>query len=183
MRCSPPWPLRRADGSIRSTFGPSRCPSSRCEEVGPSWPHGRCRGQLATGSPARTRKRADRRRNSFRGFRILARVFVGAGRFELPTSRTRTVRATKLRYAPPPAGTGRARENDRERELSQDKPRSAAEARATVVIARALAPAGQVSPCWPCASSDPPPALAPPGTSRRRGRSRRAGRWAPRRPC
>ena len=26
--------------------------------------------------------------------------FVGAGRFELPTSRTRTVRATKLRYAP-----------------------------------------------------------------------------------
>lgn len=25
---------------------------------------------------------------------------VGAGRFELPTSRTRTVRATKLRYAP-----------------------------------------------------------------------------------
>ena len=27
-------------------------------------------------------------------------VSVGAGRFELPTSRTRTVRATKLRYAP-----------------------------------------------------------------------------------
>ena len=27
-------------------------------------------------------------------------ILVGAGRFELPTSRTRTVRATKLRYAP-----------------------------------------------------------------------------------
>ena len=27
-------------------------------------------------------------------------LLVGAGRFELPTSRTRTVRATKLRYAP-----------------------------------------------------------------------------------
>jgi hypothetical protein len=32
---------------------------------------------------------------------------VGAGRFELPTSRTRTVRATKLRYAP--EGTNEAR--------------------------------------------------------------------------
>jgi hypothetical protein len=30
----------------------------------------------------------------------LCGLFVGAGRFELPTSRTRTVRATKLRYAP-----------------------------------------------------------------------------------
>lgn len=29
-----------------------------------------------------------------------ALALVGAGRFELPTSRTRTVRATKLRYAP-----------------------------------------------------------------------------------
>jgi hypothetical protein len=30
----------------------------------------------------------------------LKNLSVGAGRFELPTSRTRTVRATKLRYAP-----------------------------------------------------------------------------------
>ncbi len=30
----------------------------------------------------------------------VANFSVGAGRFELPTSRTRTVRATKLRYAP-----------------------------------------------------------------------------------
>ncbi len=33
--------------------------------------------------------------------------FVGAGRFELPTSRTRTVRATKLRYAPRSPGRSR----------------------------------------------------------------------------
>ncbi len=31
---------------------------------------------------------------------FLSGDLVGAGRFELPTSRTRTVRATKLRYAP-----------------------------------------------------------------------------------
>ncbi len=32
------------------------------------------------------------------------RLLVGAGRFELPTSRTRTERATKLRYAPKGGG-------------------------------------------------------------------------------
>src|SRR5690606_25709685 len=47
---------------------------------------------------------------------------VGAGRFELPTSRTRTVRATKLRYAP--RGRRKMFPSSRavKRKLSSDRP-------------------------------------------------------------
>ena len=41
-----------------------------------------------------------RRGSRPRALRATAFIFVGAARFELATSRTRTVRATKLRYAP-----------------------------------------------------------------------------------
>ena len=50
------------------------------------------RSQLNTSTKHPSRLRADW------GVRFF--YSVGAGRFELPTSRSRTVRATKLRYAP-----------------------------------------------------------------------------------
>ena len=52
------------------------------------------------------RKRRNKSENpaSGAGFSVSLSLIVGAGRFELPTSRTRTERATKLRYAPKGGG-------------------------------------------------------------------------------
>jgi hypothetical protein len=93
-------------------------------------------------------------------------LIVGAGRFELPTSRTRTVRATKLRYAPSPYW--RARENVTGRGLCQAQPAPATGSRSR----RALEAGGATPP--KAVSARRAPSFRPATTGRLGGRCQTA---------
>ncbi len=112
----------RLRGTVRARRARSRTPSAACARSPP--PTSRARSGVLTAAASLSRTTREGRTpksgaSSARavhgeplpGLRRLAERsarpsvgkdagFVGAGRFELPTSRTRTVRATKLRYAP-----------------------------------------------------------------------------------